>query len=183
MNIFNIFPASVSLTSVWKILKGFYVRKTRKYIPQSTLWISKLFIELANWDDRVCLTLDCYGINKDSPGRFRTEADKPDFQTCCFNHANDEQAYNEFVSKQINESESKDRIQLKIIHLKSKTNREKIFDVTEELRDLTKNDSTTSGNEKKRARTIFGSGSKSVKEYNARDKKRCRAKPKFFLVQ
>ena len=102
--------------------------------------------------------------------------------TCCFNHANDEQAYNEFVSKQINESESKDRIQLKIIHLKSKTNREKIFDVTEELRDLTKNDSTTSGNEKKRARAIFGSGSKFIEKYNARDGKRFKAKPKFLLV-
>ena len=78
-NIFNIFPASVSLASVQKILEGVSIRKTRKYIPQSALWISRLFIELANRDDRVCLTLDCSGINKDGPGRFRTEADKPNF--------------------------------------------------------------------------------------------------------
>ena len=104
-NIFIIFPASASLASVGKILEGICIRKTRKYIPQSARWISRLFIELANRDDRVGLTLDCSGINKDGPGRFRTEADKPDFQTCYFNLANDEQAYNEFVSKQINESE------------------------------------------------------------------------------
>ena len=64
INTFNIFPASVSLASAQKILEGVRIRKT-KYIPQSTIWISKLFIELANRDDRVCLTLDCSGINKD----------------------------------------------------------------------------------------------------------------------
>ena len=63
-NTFNIFPASFSLASLQKILEGVRIRKT-KYIPQSTIWISKLFIELANRDDRVCLTLDCSGINKD----------------------------------------------------------------------------------------------------------------------
>ena len=44
-----------------------------------------------------------------------------------------------------------DRIQFKIIHLKSKTNREENFDATEELHDLTKNNDTTgNGNEKKK---------------------------------
>ena len=71
-NIFDNFPESAPLTSVQKTLEGACIRKTRKYIPQSALWISRLFTELANRDDRVCLTLDCSGINKDSPGRFRT---------------------------------------------------------------------------------------------------------------
>ena len=140
--IFNIFPGSVSLTSVWKIL-GVCIRKTREYIPQSVLWPSRHFIELANRDvtvcltllfielsnrnDRVCLTLDCSGINKDGPGKFITEADKPDFQTY-FNLTNDEQAYNKFVSKRINEREANYRIQFKIVHLKSKSNREENFD-------------------------------------------------------
>ena len=127
-NIFNIFPASVSLTSVRKILEGVCIRKTRKYILQSVLWISRLFIELANRNDKVCLTLDWSTINKDGPGRFGTEEDKPDFQTYYYNVAGDEQVYNEFVSKRINESEATDKIQFKIIHLKSKTNREKNLD-------------------------------------------------------
>ena len=63
-DIFNIFPASVSLASVQKIIEGVRIRNTRKYIPQSALWISRL-IKLANRNDRVCLTLDCSGINKD----------------------------------------------------------------------------------------------------------------------
>ena len=33
------------------------IRKTRKYIPQSALWISRLFIELANRDNSVCMTV------------------------------------------------------------------------------------------------------------------------------
>ena len=74
-NIFNIFPASVPISSVKKILELSCIRKTSKYIPQSSLWISRLFIELANKNDKVCLTLDCSNINTDGPGRFRTKAD------------------------------------------------------------------------------------------------------------
>ena len=108
------------------------------------------------------------------------EADKPDFQTCYFNLANDELAYNKFVSKPINESELNDRIQFKIIHLKSKTNWEENFDATEELYNLTRNnDATTSGNEKKRTRTIFGAGTKSVEKYNAGPGKWSTANPKI----
>ena len=98
-NIFNFFPASILLPSVQKILEDVFIRKIRKYIPQSALGISRLFIELTNRDDGVCLTLDYSGINKDSPGRFITEADKTDFQTCYFNLANDEQAYKTLVKK------------------------------------------------------------------------------------
>ena len=89
-NIFNIFLASFSLASMQRILENTCIRKTRKYIPQSALWISRLFTELANKDDRVCLTLDCSSLNKDGPGTFRSDADKPDFQTCYYNTVDDE---------------------------------------------------------------------------------------------
>ena len=58
------------------------IRKISKYTPQSALWISRLFIELAKRNDKVCLTLDCSNTNRDGPGRFRTEAYNPDFQGC-----------------------------------------------------------------------------------------------------
>ena len=54
-------------------------------------------MELINRNYRVCLTLDCSEINK--CGTFRKETNRPDFQTCYFNAANDEQVYNEFVGK------------------------------------------------------------------------------------
>ena len=184
-NIFNVFPASISLAHVRRILESVCIRKTKKYIPQSVLWISRLFIELANRNDRVCLTLDCSGINKDGPGRFRTEADKPDFQSCYFNVANDEQSYNEFVSQRTYKGETNDRIQFKINHLKSKTNSEETFDATEEIRYLHKNNSAgTSGDSKKRARAIFGTSygdAKSSEQTGSGTRARTRAKPKFLL--
>ena len=57
MNILNIFPASVSLASVRKILESVCIKKTRKHIPLSALRIGRLFIELANRNDRVYLAL------------------------------------------------------------------------------------------------------------------------------
>ena len=126
-----------------------------KYILQVFLWISRLFIELANRDDKVCLTLDCSNTNRDGPGRFRTEADNPDFQACCFNSVNDKQVYNEFVSEHINSSISNQKFHFKIVKLKSKTNREVSFNASEELCELDKN-GTTAG--RSRTKTSFGSG-------------------------
>ena len=76
----------------------------------------------------ICLTWDCSGV--------KVEVGKPEFQTCYFHVANDEQVYNKCVSQRINETEWNDRIQFKIIHLKSKTIREENFNATEKLRDL-----------------------------------------------
>ena len=115
-------------------LESVCIRKTSKYIPQSALWISRLFIKLASRNGRVCLILEYSGINKYGPVRVRTKADKPHF-----NVANDEQSYNEFLRQCINSSKTDDRIQFKIIHLKSKMNSEETFDATEELHNLNKN--------------------------------------------
>ena len=149
---------TVPLNSVRKILEGTCIRKTSKYIPQASLWISRLFIELANRNDKVCLTLDCSNTNKDGPGRFHTEAHNPDFQSCYFNSTNDEQVYNEFISKRIKKEVSDNNFYFKISDLKSKTNNEKSFNASEELRQLSKNDGKRS---RSRAKTIFGRGSRS----------------------
>ena len=98
-NIYNSFPATVSCNSVKEILEGACIRKRSEYILQSALWISRFFIELANRNEKICLTLDCLNTNRDGPGRFCTEADNPDFQVFYFNSAEDEQVYNEFVSQ------------------------------------------------------------------------------------
>ena len=77
-NILNIFPASLPLSTVKKILEA------NKYIPVNSLWITKLFIQLANNEDKTCLTLDCTGFNPNGPGRFRTGAEDPNSQACFF---------------------------------------------------------------------------------------------------
>ena len=158
-NIYNIFPATVPFNNVKKILEGACIRKTSKYIPQSALWIGRLFIELANRNKKVCLTLDCSNTTRDGPGRFHTEADNPEFQSWYFNSVNDEQVYNEFISKRIKGGGSEKSFQFKIIELKSRTNRELTFDASEELRNLTKNDTSAS-----RRKTTFGAVQKAVQE-------------------
>ena len=142
-NIYNIFPATVPFNSVKKILEGACIRKTMKYIPRSALWISRLFIELANRNEKIFLTLDCSNTNRDGPRRFRTEADNPDFKACYFNSTDDEQVYNEFVSQQIKSSSNQNNFQFKIVELKSKTNSALSFDAAKELRNLKRNDAST----------------------------------------
>ena len=127
-NIFNIFPASVPLSAVRRILDSVCVRKTTKYIPRTSLWINRLFIELANKNEKVCLTLDCSNTNRDGPSRFRSEADNHDKQVCYFNTPTDEQVYNEFIAKRIKSKELQKEIQFEITEVKSKTNKSVIFE-------------------------------------------------------
>ena len=142
-NIFNIFPASVSLSSLRRILDGSCVRKSSKYIPRSQLWINRLFIELANKSQKVCLTLDCSNTNRDGPGRFRSNADNPDKQVCYFNSPTDEQVYNEFIARRIKSKELQNEIQFEITDVKSKTNKNVVFDVSSKIEKLVNENGTT----------------------------------------
>ena len=195
-NIFNIFPASVSLNMVRKILEGVCIRKTSKYIPHASSWISRLFIELANRNDKVCLTLDCSNTNRDGPGRFRSEADNPDKQLCYFNSANDEQVYNEFFSKRIKSSEFENNFHFKIVEVKSKTNKNISFDASNKLQELNKdNDTETSRSSETfrtgTAKTLSGFSGRGIKESDNEYSKRSisrddeivrkRAKPRYLL--
>ena len=47
-NLLNIFPASVPLSTVKKVLEANCIRNSNKYIPVNSLWVTKLFIRLAN---------------------------------------------------------------------------------------------------------------------------------------
>ena len=135
-NIYNIFPPTVPLPSILKILETACSRKTVKYIPQNAFWLNKLFIELANRDDRLCFTIDCSGINKDGPGRFQIEAGNPKFQ-------------------RINSAEDSENFHFKIIKLKSKTNKNVTFDATAELSNLNKNDTATNRSDKQKSKVSF----------------------------
>ena len=143
-NIFNIFPASVSLNSVRRILEGSCVRKTTRYIPRSLLWINRLFIELANKGQKVCLTIDCSNTNRDGPSRFRSDADNPDKQVCYFNTLTDEQVYNEFIARRIKSKELKKEIQFEITDVKSKSKKNVVFDVSSKIERLVNNNNDTS---------------------------------------
>ena len=59
--------------------------KQKKSIPQNAFWLSRPFSDLANMNDKICLTINLPGVNKDEPGRFRTKAGNLEFQVSYFN--------------------------------------------------------------------------------------------------
>ena len=191
-NIFNIFPASVSLNAVKRILDGVCVRKTTKYIPRSLLWINRLFIELANKSQKVCLTLDCSNTNRDGPSRFRSDADNPDKQVCYFNTPTDEQVYNEFIAKRIKSKELKDEIQFEITDVKSKSNKNVVFDISSKIEKLISENGTSSGGlsetfKFRTGETFAGRGIRGTRgnndnrnSFSTRENNE-RAKPKYLL--
>ena len=191
-NIFNMFPASVSLSSVKRILDGSCVRKTTKYIPRSLLWINRLFIELANKSQKVCLTLDCSNTNRDGPSRFRSDADNPDKQVCYFNTPTDEQVYNEFIARRIKSKELEDEIQFEITDVKSKSNKNVVFDVSNKIEKLVSENGTSSSGISETFKfgtgeTLAGRGIRGAKRnrdsrnFVSTGENNERAKPKYLL--
>ena len=113
-NLLNIFPASVPISTVKKVLEANCIRKSTKYIPVNSLWVTKLFIQLANNEsEKTCLTIDSTGFNPNGPGRFRADAANPLTQTCFFNKADGDSLFNVFVSKRVKNETSPEKYYLK----------------------------------------------------------------------
>ena len=97
-----------------------------------------MFIQLANNDDKTCLTIDCTGFNPNGPGRFMTEAKDPNSQTCFFNQSDKDHMFNVFVIKRIKREEAPNKILFETEGVKSQTNNE-TYSATSELENLTGN--------------------------------------------
>ena len=137
-NLLNIFPASVPLSTVKRVLEANCIRSTNKYIPVNSLWVTKLFIKLANEEsEKTCLIIDCSGFNPNGPGRFRTDASNSLTQTCFFNKADQDSLFNTFISKRI-KSNADNKILFEIEGLKTDADRE-TYNPTQELENLQKN--------------------------------------------
>ena len=135
-NLLNIFPASVPLSTVKKVLEANCIRKSNKYIPVNSLWITKLFIQLANNEsEKTCLTIDYTGFNPNGPGRFRTDAANPLTQTCFSNKADEDSLLNVFVSKRIKKDLHSDKILFEIKGLKTVADNE-TYSASSELENL-----------------------------------------------
>ena len=100
-NIFNTFPSSVPHNTIAKICQSNCRQTTTKYAPAPSMWLNRVFADLANTDESHCLTIDCSGVNKNDPGRYRTEADDPEKQVCYFNKPRNDELYNLFISNRI----------------------------------------------------------------------------------
>ena len=123
-NIFNIFPATVPFNSVSKIIQGNCILQSKKYVPVRSLWLSRVFNDLANSHEKHCLTIDCGYQNKNGPGRFRSSAENPEKQVCYFNKPGDDVYYNTFISEQIKEGELAKKIYFKIEKVRGHNDKE-----------------------------------------------------------
>ena len=56
-NIFNIFPASVPHNTVAKIIQSNCILQSKKYVPARSLWLNRVFTDLANSHEKHCLTI------------------------------------------------------------------------------------------------------------------------------
>ena len=79
-NIFNIFPAGVPYNTIAKFIQSNCILQSKKYVPARSLWLNRVFSDLANSHEKHCSTIDCGYLNKNGPGRYRSSADNPEKQ-------------------------------------------------------------------------------------------------------
>ena len=123
-NIFNIFPASVPYNTVSKIIQSNCILQSKKYVPARSLWLNRVFSDLANSHEKHCLIIDCGYLNKNGPGRYRSSADNPEKQVCYFNKPGDDVFYNTFISERIKEDKYKEGIYFKIEKVRGNNDKE-----------------------------------------------------------
>ena len=135
--IFNVFPGSLQVSSMAKILPSFCSRYRYNYIPNRDLSINRLYFDMPNSTDKQCLTIDTRDINNLRPAKFRTQTDNNREQLCYYNRNKKDKSFNSFlaVRKQISEA---NKIIFSIVSLIDKTNRNNntYFEINDELSDF-----------------------------------------------
>ena len=117
--------------TVAKILQSNCRQTTKNYVLARSLWLNRVFSDLSDTDERHCLTINCSGVNKNSPGRYRTQAGDPLKQVCYFNKPCDDELYNVFISNRIKTENFSNGIYFKINRIQGK---DKTFDAEETLK-------------------------------------------------
>ena len=97
--------------------------QSKKYVSARSLWLNRVFNDLANSHEKHCLTVDCGYLNKNGPGRYRSWADNLDRQVCYFNKPGDD-VYNTFISERIKEGEYSEGIYFKIEKVRGNNDKE-----------------------------------------------------------
>ena len=87
-HIFNFFPGSIHNSKILKTLSLFANQQKNTYLPNRQVWLNKLYYEISNSKEKKCLTIDTRDINEFGPGKFRTNAENGEQQTCYFNKNN-----------------------------------------------------------------------------------------------
>ena len=87
-HVFNFFPGSVHSGRILKTLSLFTSRERNTYVPTNQIWVNRLYFQISNSKEKLCLTIDTRDPNDFGPGKFRTRADNGQEQHCYFNRSN-----------------------------------------------------------------------------------------------
>ena len=90
---FNIFPSTIQLGNILKILTNNCDRDTINYIPAKNFWINWLYLSLSNESKYSCLTIDC---RKSGPAKHRTETNSNFEQFSYFGQSKKDKLFNKF---------------------------------------------------------------------------------------
>ena len=161
-------------SSVSKILQANSMSRGKGYIPIRSLWLTRLFTELANSHEKICLTIDCGYVNQNGPGRFRAQAENPEKQVCYFAKPNDDKFYYTFLSRRIKGVEYENKIYFQIERIRS-TDGSQTFSAKKTL----ENGTSRAGCSDLQSREQIGSGSKRLSETDIR-RDRKSARPRFL---
>ena len=115
------------------------ISQSKKYVPVRSLWLNRVFADLANSHEKHCLTIDYSYKNKNGPAQYRSVADNPNEPVCYFNKPNDDEYCNVFISKRIKAEYFSEGIYFKIERVRGKTEKEN-FDTKKTLGDGASND-------------------------------------------
>ena len=186
-NIFNIFHAGVPFNTVSKIIQSNCILQSKKYVPARSLWLNRVFSDLANSHEKHCLTIDRGYLNKSGPGHYRSSANNPDGQVCYFNKPSDDVFYNTFISERIKEGKYSEGIYFKIEKVRD-NNKKENFDAKRILEDGTGNvrsDGIYAASEPEQDRAGAGTIRPGNKRFgdsfeNLYRRKRKSSKPKFL---
>ena len=124
--------------TVAKIVQSNCILQSKKYVLARSLWLNRVFTDLANSHEKLFLTIDSGCINKNGPGRYRSSADNPEKQVCYFNKPNDNVFYNTFIRERIKGEKYNEGIYFKIEKVRGRTDKEN-FDTKKTLEDGTSN--------------------------------------------
>ena len=100
-HIFNFFPGSVHSGRILKTLSLFASRERNTYVPTNQIWLNRLYFQISNSRDKICLTIDTRDVNHFGPGKFRTKADSGQEQHCYFNRSNTDSRFKCFLAKRV----------------------------------------------------------------------------------
>ena len=114
-----------------KLFKVIVDKQQKKYVPVHSMWFNRVFADFVNTDEWYCLTVDCSAVNKNSPGRYRTQADDPKKLVCYFNKPCDDELYNVFISNRIKTENFSNSIYFKVDRLQGK---DETFDAEKTLK-------------------------------------------------